>query len=199
MNNLAKVILITTFIFIAACTTQEQNDTQFDSPIENSETITIPVTAYIIKANHLTSNRDEQNLLALFEQVNNIWNQANMQIDIKEIKILNTEDSVISSALKGNHVQLINAAYNPNSINIYFASTIGANGIAMSNKIAFIADITTVNDFRATSHEIGHILGLRHVPNNAQLMARGVNGIILTESEIAITRNNANLLFNRDL
>ena len=58
-----------------------------------------------------------------------------------------------------------------------------------------VADETTVYDFRATSHEIGHVLGLSHVGPVSRLMARGVNGFNLIEFEIEVARNKALELF----
>ena len=56
---------------------------------------------------------------------------------------------------------------------------------------ALVADFTTVNDFRATSHEFGHLLGLRHVQDVGRLMARGKNGELLEDWEIRVVRENA--------
>ena len=56
---------------------------------------------------------------------------------------------------------------------------------------ALVSDYTTVNDFRATSHEIGHIFGLRHVNPSNRLLARGKNGELLSQEEISIARGNA--------
>ena len=58
-----------------------------------------------------------------------------------------------------------------------------------------MADYTTVNDFRTTAHELGHILGLNHVEPINRLMARGKNGEILLSEEVFIARNNAVNLF----
>jgi len=59
-----------------------------------------------------------------------------------------------------------------------------------------VADITTVFDYRATSHEIGHVLGLKHVVPINRLMARGVNGFDLTDEEIEISQGNALSMFS---
>jgi len=68
----------------------------------------------------------------------------------------------------------------------------GINGLALVNiNSVLVADFTTVNDFRTTAHELGHILGLGHVNPENRLMARGKNGELLIEEEILITRENA--------
>jgi len=83
-------------------------------------------------------------------------------------------------------------------IHIYFIRSLsGTNGIALSPSIALVADITTVNAFRATAHEIGHLLGLSHTSDSrTRLLYRGVNGIILNEWEIGIARLNAQKIAN---
>ena len=54
-----------------------------------------------------------------------------------------------------------------------------------------VADRTSVFDYRATSHEIGHVLGLKHVVPINRLMARGVNGFDLTDEEVNTAKNSA--------
>ena len=86
--------------------------------------------------------------------------------------------------------------YASNSVNAYFARTLqGPNGIAFPGNRIMVADRTSVYDFRATSHEIGHVLGLRHVGPVSRLMAMGVNGFDLSEEEVDIARSNAVKLF----
>jgi len=77
-------------------------------------------------------------------------------------------------------------------VNGYFASSIGANGRAFpGSNIFLVADTTTVNDYRATAHEIGHLLGLTHVSDPNRLMAMGKNGESLIEQEIQTVRKSA--------
>ena len=48
-----------------------------------------------------------------------------------------------------------------------------------------VADYTTVYDFRVLAHEIGHLLGLSHVPvDRNRLMYQGANGSELSLEEI---------------
>ena len=81
-------------------------------------------------------------------------------------------------------------------MHIFFVRTLhGINGISISPSIALVADVTTVNDFRATAHEIGHLLGLSHVfGSKSRLLFQGVNGTTLVDSEIEIAHTSAEFL-----
>ena len=73
----------------------------------------------------------------------------------------------------------------------------GINGIALVDiGSIMVADFTTVNDYRTTAHELGHLLGLKHVEDRNFLMFKGSNGEILTIDEINIARNNAKDIFD---
>ena len=69
----------------------------------------------------------------------------------------------------------------------------GINGLAFgSARAVFVADFTTVIDFRTFAHEIGHVLGLGHVPRDrGGLMFRGANGFNLTLEEVMVARERA--------
>ena len=82
----------------------------------------------------------------------------------------------------------------PDQINGYFAKSIGANGRAFfASNIFLVADTTSVNDYRTTAHEIGHLFGLQHVPDENRLMAMGKNGEVLIDQEITEVRNFATI------
>ena len=52
-----------------------------------------------------------------------------------------------------------------------------------------VIDEPSVFDHRVSSHEVGHILGLRHTQNDpARLLYSGTNGTNLTPEEITLTR-----------
>ena len=76
-------------------------------------------------------------------------------------------------------------------INVYFARFVNANGISFpAQGFTLIGDVTTVNDFRTTAHELGHLLGLIHVSSRDYLMFKGSNGDILSQEEITLAREN---------
>jgi len=160
----------------------------------------IPVDVYTIKYDdeNISSTRNDENILEVFENVNSLWSQANIKIDVKKIEVVTVEDSDYYYDLNSILSYMVETEnYNPDRVNAYFAKTLhGSNGIAFPGNRIMIADETSVYDFRATSHEIGHVLGLQHVGPVSRLMARGVNGFDLTTEEINIARDNALRLFN---
>jgi len=172
--------------------------------LQNSEIkqnlLLIPVDVYIIKYDNknLSSARDEENINEVFGKVNEVWSQADINVEVKKI-----EDVIVDEESNYYDLNLLlsymteSGNYDPGRINAYFAKTLhGSNGIALLGNRIMVADETSVFDFRATSHEIGHVLGLQHVRPISRLMARGVNGFDLIEEDIEIARNNALALFS---
>lgn len=160
---------------------------------EKENSIFLPLNVYIIKYddNELSSLRNKENIISVFSNVNKIWNQANINTNITKIEILTLNDDSIYTSLEKLYSYVIQTGnYDKNKINAYFVKNLhGSNGIALPGNVIMVADRTTVFDFRATSHEIGHVLGLQHVPPINRLMARGVNGFDLTDEEIKIAKS----------
>lgn len=165
-----------------------------------SNIISVPIDVYIVKYNDekLSSSRDEENVKDVFNKVNRIWAQANIRLNVSKIEYVIVNDTSSYYNLNKILFYMLNLGnYNQKRINAYFVKTLhGSNGITFSGNIIMVADETTVYDFRATAHEIGHVLGLKHVVPINRLMARGVNGFELSEEEIYVARNNALRLFS---
>ena len=162
--------------------------------------LSIPVDVYIIKYENenLSSSRNEENINEVFDKVNDLWSQANIKVEVNKIEVITIKDSNYYYDLNLFLSYMSETEnYDPKKINAYFAKTLhGSNGIAFPGNRIMVADETTVYDFRATSHEIGHVLGLSHVGPVSRLMARGVNGFNLIEFEIEVARNKALELIN---
>jgi len=175
---------------------------QISDSIHNSmdfSTIIVPIKVHIVSENSgiYSSERSEENILYLINEVNRIWGQGGIHFQIEEISITTTSSTAISNVLKGDYSELASHPnFSEDKINVFLTKNLeGINGLAVSSiKSTFVADYTTVNDFRATAHEFGHILGLMHVGPSNRLMARGKNGELLTTEKILTARNNAKLI-----
>lgn len=171
-----------------------------DSIIEISDEIIIPVKAHIVVDNSgiYTSSRSEGNILSLLEKANEIWDHGNIHFQIEEIIITKVSFTAIPNVINGNTFEISNHEnFEENKINLFLVQNLNnINGLSLKNiNSIFVSDHTTVNDFRTTAHELGHILGLSHVEPSNRLLARGRNGEILTAEEISIARNNVKYLF----
>ena len=145
-----------------------------------------------------TSSRDEENIISLLEKTNKIWNQANIYFQLEEIVMTNVDFETVPNVINGNNFEILtNKNFADNKINLFLVQNLNSiNGLALGNiHSIFVADYTTVNDFRTTAHELGHLLSLNHVIPQNRLLARGKNGEILLSEEIFTARNNAVNLF----
>ena len=165
-----------------------------------SEQIIIPVRVHIIADDSgvYTSSRNEENIVSLLEKTNRIWNQADIYFQIEEIVLTDIDFGIISDIINENGFEIsTNKNFADDKVNLFLVQNLNnINGLALGNiNSVFISDYTTVNDFRTTAHELGHILGLNHVIPQNRLLARGKNGEILVSEEIFIARRNAVNLF----
>ena len=162
-----------------------------------SEDIEISVTAYLVSGDTKVSTlRTRKSLEELFKNSQEIWSQAGivLNLSIKEI-VLNRD--LASAVASGSFMELYRTLPPENqAFNIFYVrNLLGPNGIALAPSVALVADITTVDDFRATAHEIGHLLGLRHtLQSKSRLMFPGANGRNLSDGEIVAARAGAGAL-----
>ena len=162
-----------------------------------SEDIEISVTAYLVSGDIKVSTlRTRKSLEELFKNSQEIWSQAGivLNLSIKEI-VLNRD--LASAVASGSFMELYRTLPPENqAFNIFYVrNLLGPNGIALAPSVALVADITTVDDFRATAHEIGHLLGLRHtLQSKSRLMFPGANGRNLSDGEIVAARAEAGAL-----
>jgi hypothetical protein len=164
-------------------------------PAFSDQLIKLPLALHLVTDtnNRFTTTRDFENLSQVVVQVNDIWRQAHIQFEIESIDM-----APVASASDWSPDQLAaRLATGPNYkdgvTNAYFVRQIAANGIAFYDfQSLLVADYTSVNDFRATAHEIGHLLGLSHVfDSRGKLMYQGVNGTLLSPEEISRARQAA--------
>jgi len=171
------------------------NQTEVASRVD-AQSLSLPLTIFIVTGGELYgSRRSEENVLRLVENASRIWDQAGITLTIKNTYIISKtdEEMKVFSDTPAVFMRSI-TEFDEETINVFLVGNLGGiNGIAFGgiNGVA-VADYTTVYDFRALSHEIGHMLGLSHVSGSqAQLMYRGANGFELSLVEIERARVNA--------
>jgi hypothetical protein len=192
-ETLFALIIVLTALSIIFFISYQKTTTA--NAIQNQK-ITLPLKIHVIKdaSGQYTSFRSQKNVEELIQKANSIWEQADIQFNIEEIVITEVSFGAIPNTLNDNPSELLSHPnYKPEAINVFLVQSLNnINGIALPpHKIILVADYTTVNDYRTLAHELGHILDLRHVPNSAQLMARGRNGEFLFKDEIKKARSQA--------
>jgi len=159
----------------------------------DAEVITVPMNIFVLVNNaSLGSQRSEENIRNLVHNATTIWRQANITPEIESITFLPRTDDEIRTLLQNpRHFLSQVRTYDYKRINVFLTRSLnGINGIAFSGlRSMAIADKTTVYDFRAYAHEIGHMLTLRHIPESSgRLMYQGANGTTLSLEEITAAR-----------
>jgi len=179
------ILIIAAGIFIT------QDRIEYDKDI-----IIVPVSVHLVQDGtvQFSTGRDKEDIYRIFNETNKIWNQAQIEFVIEDIDTIQMNNLEFNSAIFAQNISVLTQRedFDRGMINGYFARYIGANGVAFSPQGVFIvADLVTVNDFRTTAHELGHLLGLHHVGEKENLMYRGSNGEILNQWEVDLARENA--------
>ena len=190
MKMLALVVIAAVIIVVALALFPK---TENRLARADAETLIIPVTAHLITepSGYYISYRDASNVEQLLEQVNGIWEQAAISFQVEEVIVTPLSENAVPNALNDNTAEL--RSHLRPGVNLFFAQSLNnINGLALMDlNAALISDFTTVNDYRTTAHELGHLLGLRHVSPSNRLMARGRNGELLSNEEILAARERA--------
>ncbi|MDA1337530.1 MAG: M12 family metallo-peptidase [bacterium] len=161
----------------------------------DAKEIIVPLSIFIVRSKeHNGSLRTKENVQDLIVKASQIWEQANIELEIKGIYEMERSDDEIALLLDDTPTFLEGIdGYNRSSINVFFTQRLGGiNGISFGGTLSIaVADYTTVYDFRALAHEVGHALGLSHVDNAKQLMHQGANGFELSLKEVLSARKGA--------
>ena len=151
-----------------------------------------------------SSQRTAVEVNAIQMEANAIWSQAGIQFNVSEIRRITVPLDMTGNIIRRQFYDFFESTaalkndFDPSApISGFFVQTVkGDNGLHPTRFNAyFIADETLNAPGRTVAHELGHILGLGHTPNDpTQLMHSGSNGINLTSDEIALARSNAKKL-----
>lgn len=165
----------------------------------DAETLQVPLNIIVLTTAEegYGSKRNEESILSLVKNAGVIWEQGGIELVIKNIHFEEKSNALVSRLYENPGLVINNTQnFDDESINVFLVGSLGGiNGVSFGglNTVA-VADYTTVYDFRALAHEIGHTLGLSHVSESkGQLMYQGANGSNLTIDEIEIARNNAEI------
>lgn len=162
----------------------------------DAQALVVPLTVFIMTGEaSFGSERSEDDARRLVENAARIWEQANVDVRVEKLVFLpvNADQWQVFVQSPRAFIAAVDS-YDATTINVFLAKSLGgSNGIAFGgiNSVA-VADYTSVYDFRALAHEIGHSLGLEHVARDqGRLMYRGANGVELSLAEITRARVSA--------
>jgi hypothetical protein len=163
----------------------------------DAEILQVPLNVIVLTSRDdgYGSKRDEKSVLSLVENAAKIWEQGGIEIVLKSIHFEEKNNAILGSLYQNPRLVINNVQnFDNESINVFLVGNLGGiNGVSFNSlNVVAVADYTTVYDFRALAHEVGHQLGLVHVSkSNGQLMYQGANGFNLSIEEIEIARENA--------
>lgn len=173
------------------------------------ETIIVGISLYVLVDEaeavnpSLFSRRTEDELLVILDGMNDIWRQADIELELKTVATAQVPANVLEGFLAGNLGSFFNGldrTFNvpgTATINGYYVRGLGrVNGVNVpSTRSFFVMDTPSVFDRRVSSHEVGHILGLEHtLSDQGRLLYPGTNGMTLTSEEVEIAKGNASRL-----
>ncbi len=160
------------------------------------------LTATNEPAIHTTLTSDD--VTRILGKVNRVWAQAGITFYLESLRIepaANTDG--FRENVKTNNDALLRlrpeSSKGTNVFHVYYLKQFGPNGICIRG-INFVKDTASLRAVeggleeplpRVTSHEIGHALTLPHRQDVTNLMASGMTGAWLNESEIKQARESA--------
>ena len=194
LQKIFVLLSITAVVLLAILFRSTDQTAPIDLQVDtNNPQLTINIVAHKVAGEHLfVTKRDREDIMRVINAAQQIWSQANIVFEISVIETKVSEQAIKAFTNGNFNAVLEEDFYQQGVINIFFIDNLPANGLAVNPSAAFVNDSTNVNDFRATAHEIGHLLGLEHTTaSRTRLLYRGVNGALLIPVEIELARTTA--------
>ncbi len=122
----------------------------------------------------------------LVERASQIWDQARIDLELKNYSLLQVEQAEIINFLDNpyNLMEKVEEEKREGVVVFLVHSLRGINGVAfVGGQTVAVAEYTTVYNFQVLAHEVGHILGLPHVKGGDRLMSSGASGSRLSQEE----------------
>ena len=176
-------------------TIQEEMPSMFNNP-----KIVVPIIIYKVTSPwSIKTYRDNSNIENTIKKASRILNQADIVLEIKEIKELKIPSGFITNN-EPFFKQLVEYVknlpdYKPAPLKIIFLKRdplfnfLQAGGVAAENEaIAYVMDRYDADDFRILAHEIGHLFSLPHHDDGNNFIEEGnqylmEGGLLLTNEE----------------
>ena len=202
-----SMALLVGVIGLAACGGNGNTPSSQSTAEPSLEQIIIGISMYLLVDDledpnpAVSSVRTEEELAAMLERMNEIWGQANVRLELAALHTLVVDRDVLKEVGAGNiraffdrlgkSIPFDETSPETGLISGFYTRRIGGpNGITpLGSRWYMVMDQPSVFDHRVSSHEVGHILGLRHtLGDRGRLLYPGTNGMRLTPEEITLTR-----------